>query len=89
MAGRDAVQLYKHGIVLLNKEYQAAGATSTSTSTSTTTTSTVSGVAQDVVLLRQTIRQQVAAAHSSIAELYMTDLCFEPDAEVGENERCF
>ncbi len=33
--------------------------------------------------LQATIRQQIAAAHASVAELYMTDLCFEPDAEVG------
>lgn len=34
------------------------------------------------IALQTTIRQQIAAAHASIAELYMTDLCFQPDAEV-------
>lgn len=32
--------------------------------------------------LQATIRQQIAAAHASVAELYMTDLCFEDNAEV-------
>jgi len=34
-------------------------------------------------VLQKTIRQQIAAAHASVAELYMTDLCFADDAEVG------
>ena len=30
------------------------------------------------------IQQQIAAAHASVAELYMTDLCFENGAEVSD-----
>ena len=32
--------------------------------------------------MQSTIKQQIAAAYASVAELYMTDLCYSADAEV-------
>jgi len=62
--GAEAVESFKKGVQLLNKDYE-----------------TTCGASGQESIESLYLRKQLVAAYCSIAELYMTDMCFENDAE--------
>ena len=66
--GAAAVNAFNRGLIILKSEMMAETTTSSSSSSSTSPSKLI-------------LRRRVSDAYCSISELYMTDLCDEPDAE--------
>ncbi|KAG5188030.1 hypothetical protein JKP88DRAFT_269548 [Tribonema minus] len=69
--GEEALKLYNRGLTLL----EAALAQPAAAAAAAAATSTLTSIPE--------LRQQLSAACCAVAELYMTDLCFAPDAEAA------